>query len=512
MKKELFDFLATQIQDAYANLFLVAIDRKYNLRLIVDEIARKTDKYLESNKGIFIPRGFEGILFIEAMAKAMGSTFPDVANMSEVEKRIIVYNILSTIDPQKIGKAEYEYDEYEDFTNIEYIYFFNDVHGKETFYEINIYRRPNEDKEYNYSVAIMIWKDSGIYGVDTDLMYDSALVWEEKEGSVKDFVESVIELQKCDYAGSEMEDSKESIENEIEKLEETEESEKSVYVERLVVGHKKPEANYIDGKQIIEELIAYVANDTGSVKLMDRFEGYGSDAPAYRRMVIQNTKYRWTLDLKNNAGINLVIERSKSRNYVGDITFTEFKQEKDRNLRDFLKQEITDEIAEKYIDKDEFFRFSKPFRLRAQNSGNRTGYGWEWDWSGGYGDYTEGTLYGETTDYVFAGAYITSSAHLYYDPKHRKPFSSLASAKNRDNNVKTEVQIIPYDGKLAQITEKELEQCFLLVEKSQGRNIKLPVSYDPLDNVIYIASSNYEKYKEQLQDCVLLEVKKGAKR
>ena len=41
-------------------------------------------------------------------------------------------------------------------------------------------------------------------------------------------------------------------------------------------------------------------------------------------------------------------------------------------------------------------------KLRAQTSRNRQGYGWEWDWSGGIGSYTEGTLYGETTDFYIS--------------------------------------------------------------------------------------------------------------
>lgn len=84
--------------------------------------------------------------------------------------------------------------------------------------------------------------------------------------------------------------------------------------------------------------------------------------------------------------------------------------------------EIDDNIITQYVDKDQFYRFSTPFLLRAQNSSNRTGYGWEWDWSGGYGDYTEGTLYGETTDYFFVGAYISSIENYYYESGKRNHY------------------------------------------------------------------------------------------
>ena len=75
-----------------------------------------------------------------------------------------------------------------------------------------------------------------------------------------------------------------------------------------------------------------------------------------------------------------------------------------------LKRHINDSVSKKdvqrYSGKEEIFYLNKPFRFRAQNSGNRTGYDWTWDWRNGYGDYTEGTYYGETTEYVFAGIYI----------------------------------------------------------------------------------------------------------
>lgn len=47
--------------------------------------------------------------------------------------------------------------------------------------------------------------------------------------------------------------------------------------------------------------------------------------------------------------------------------------------------------------------FETPLPLGGQTYANQTGYGWEWDWSGGYGDYTEGTFYGEVTTFLIIG-------------------------------------------------------------------------------------------------------------
>lgn len=48
-------------------------------------------------------------------------------------------------------------------------------------------------------------------------------------------------------------------------------------------------------------------------------------------------------------------------------------------------------------------QFDTPLPLGAQTYANQTGYGWEWDWSNGYGSYTEGTYYGEVTTFLIIG-------------------------------------------------------------------------------------------------------------
>lgn len=156
----------------------------------------------------------------------------------------------------------------------------------------------------------------------------------------------------------------------------------------------------MNNKKVIDELVTYIHDDTRTVDLMDKFEG-SEDDTVYKRIVLKNPVWA------NGTRCHFVIERANRREYVGDITFTNFKKGYTCALRDYVNSEVTPEIIKQYSGKNEIFYFSKPFRLRAQNSGNRTGYGTEWDWSYGVGTIVyEGTLYGETTDYVFAGVYI----------------------------------------------------------------------------------------------------------
>ena len=504
MNKMLFEDITEEVRTSYTNLFLLAIDRGYNLRAIVNEISEKIENYTDSRSGAFLPRGFDGIVFLTSVAKSMGASITDVLSMSEVEKKLIVYKLVDKIDKLSIMGSDCDYDEDEDKTIID---LFQDNNDEDTFFMFTFIKVPTESGSYSYEVVSTIKKDGGMYGVDTDLMYDAALIWCEESGEVADFIELAIkEINKVESDIDTGEDLEE-VDEEEQSLENAPDSNKESYisdgVDKVIVGHKRAEV--IDektGKRIIDELVTNISSDTKSVSLLDKFEGYGEGEPAYRRIVMKNTSYAWVLGLKNKAGINLVIERSSKHDYVGDITFTEFKQDKDRNLRDFLRQEINDDIAEKYLDKDKFYRFSKPYHLRAQNSSNRTGYGWEWDWSGGYGDYTEGTLYGETTDYVFVGAYI-SSRWSSYDPNHRKPFDN-----NQNSVVVTQkymsIRIIPYTGKLSAYTDNELIQRFIKVQAPNGKQKYLPVSYDEKDSKVYITASNYGKYKDQLKGKISL--------
>ena len=154
------------------------------------------------------------------------------------------------------------------------------------------------------------------------------------------------------------------------------------------------------GKIKKEVLRKAIYSDTKTVKLMDEFEGIGTDnIYVYERLEIP---YAFHMFINGKyQSITLIVKRCRASECVGDITFTEFKQEKYDDLLKYVK----DQIGDKIIKPSEIFSFEKPYHLRAQNSTNKTGFGWEWDWSDGYGSYTEGTFYGETTDYGFVGFY-----------------------------------------------------------------------------------------------------------
>lgn len=154
-------------------------------------------------------------------------------------------------------------------------------------------------------------------------------------------------------------------------------------------------------------LVTYVFEDTRTVELMDRFEGIIGNKP-YDRLIVKSAMYISINGAYEN--ITLVIERSRHRDYQGDITFTKFKKGEYRDLKQYICEQLKRVSIQDYKETGKMYKFDKPYLLRAQNSRNRTGYGWEWDWSDPYDPMvTEGTLYGETTNYVFIGVYMGES-------------------------------------------------------------------------------------------------------
>ena len=115
---------------------------------------------------------------------------------------------------------------------------------------------------------------------------------------------------------------------------------------------------------------------------------------------------------------------------------------------------LRDDIIEQYVDRDVFYRFSKPYLLRAQNKDNRTGYGSKWEKVGGKEKYMEGTLYGETTNYLLVGAYITTG--YAYIKENRLPVNyKYYISKLKENNNSLKRNIVFYEGKLKEFTQNK---------------------------------------------------------
>lgn len=146
-----------------------------------------------------------------------------------------------------------------------------------------------------------------------------------------------------------------------------------------------------------------IDKNTKTTEIMDRFDGIGSKNPVrYSRLILVGRNYGFTPE-RRTFMYYYVVERGTAKHCKGDITFTNFKQGNRWELENRVREEVNDKILKRYKGTDEVYYFKTPFILRAQNSLNRTGYGWEWEWGNLI---REGTLYGETNNYVIAGIII----------------------------------------------------------------------------------------------------------
>lgn len=272
--------------------------------------------------------------------------------------------------------------------------------------------------------------------------------------------------------------------------------------ERIIV--EIPRQEVLDqGPSSKEEFIVSVYKDTKSIDLLDKFEGISGNGERYRRMVVNPGHF--VVYGQGFYYYHYVIERSHDSNYAGDITFTDFKKGYTYELNRHIQLELTDEIVTKYKDTDKFYRLKKPYHLRAQNSFNRTGYGWEWYWSNGVGEYTEGTLYGETTDYIFSGVYISSKYQYTIDSRVKFLADSITpDKKDKEIRVKGYIEgnypLVVYDGKLSEITLSKIEAVFIPVMKSDNPKLHprfLPIVFCSKNQKIYVSSIDFNAYKNE---------------
>jgi hypothetical protein len=266
------------------------------------------------------------------------------------------------------------------------------------------------------------------------------------------------------------------------------------------------------------DLVVNVDSTTKSVPLMNRFEGLLEGEKPYERIIFLNCSYI------HKGGISgwcsYVLERTKNQDYVGDITFTSFKQGNTSDLRKHIENTITAEEFKRAIESGEMIRLKRPYLFRAQNERNLTGYGWEWDWSDPYAPVAyEGTFYGETTNYVISGIYVGNSSRSSYIGPKKKTNNRIAQLPEREiMGMKTYVSKHPdFFGYLFIVYppkyEKEWKLSFLPIQtyvlKDENENIvkgiKLSIYIDEWRKQLLLSSNLFELYSEAIVSELLLE-------
>lgn len=465
MNDAIFDVIADQISKSYINLFIIALNNQIDLRTLVMEIDDKTNDYINSDATRFYPKGFEGFLFMSELTKAMGLSLFDVIYYSEEEKKQAVQHILDVM-----GSINYDINNLfnDDETGQMYFegfYSFDDEDEQKNCYIIRFGKTTLGEKDSEYSIEVFLSEDEVNREISTDYMYDSAIIWSETDGFVANYIESTI---------ASIEENEQAKEIQISENEGRDDESK-------------------------KEILVYLRPDTKTIELMDEFDEQENGSYVYERMINLNSSYIYSkLGKYGFIYCSFVIEHvAKDQEFVGDITMTRLKQNKTRELVEYTELEISNKMIVQYIDTDRFFRFSKPFRLRAQNSGNRIGYGWEWDWSGGYGDYVEGTQYGEMTDYGIVGVYLSSDNN--YNPDNRRTFLEKTTKLISNGKTIGSITVAPYAGKLTSEIRGKTVPYYVKIKTKY-----VAMAFDKIAKIGYVEEHAFKKYKDELLDQVEL--------
>lgn len=239
-----------------------------------------------------------------------------------------------------------------------------------------------------------------------------------------------------------------------------------------------------------------------TVEILDEFEGIGNNHTViYERMVEIYGLPFFHEGTQKHFFCNLVIERRNGATCQGSITFNDYRKRDIPCLSERIKSEITDEVLERYLDTRRFYRFRNPFLLRGQNSRDRYGFGN----TTGFGDCGNGKRYGYCSEYIFAGAYITSnscySPHLLHNFTYKPLLDDarmrmLIEIRGLVNGV---YSLFPYEGKLVEHTQVKTESVSLLLVK-KGKTKYVPISVSDKESTIYIAMKNYVAFREQLAE------------
>lgn len=425
-----------QIYAVYEQIFLIAYDKGIDLSRSIQEVSKEIDEIKDELKRVHAsdePEGYIGLWLVQSMADKLNVPVSQLFIQDKKLKKRVVEDILNKAinsrndmfndmdiafddesNPEFGVLIEFSVDKIKSYcTKHDIIIWYTELMH---FTETN--KLPNYEKVIS-KYSIWLCKEDGLYSIklsgnnmqNTTYIDKRLEIYSEEHGRLQEFVDECIafelhNLSKKNQYQTSNENESITILNDISSM-----AKKDVHME--IKGRKLPETELSNCKET--ELVAAVYDTTRTMEIMNKFEGLEENSQPYERLVIANGD---RVDISSRYWMHYVIERSKKKDCVGDITFTNFKLGYIGELLKHIKEELEDVNIENYVDKKEYIKFKRKFRLRAQNKRNRTGYGWEWDWSSGYGDYTEGTLYGETTEYVFTGVYISSS--YTYEQSKRK--------------------------------------------------------------------------------------------
>ena len=90
------------IDEIYSNLLLTATSRRYDFCRLVKEADEEIEEHIAELKSQkpYLPEGYEGLLFVELVARKMGSSLGEVYNLSSDRKEEILHNLINRLDSE----------------------------------------------------------------------------------------------------------------------------------------------------------------------------------------------------------------------------------------------------------------------------------------------------------------------------------------------------------------------------------------------------------------------------
>lgn len=519
-REEYMTGIRQALYDLYNQIFLIAYDKGIDLNRSIQEVNIEIDEIKKEDKFEYEPEGYSGLWMVQSMADKLNVPVSQLFVPDKKLKKRVVEDILSEAIKSKDNMDIDFIDEACPESAVQIEFPINKMNSCCTRQDVNIYcaelmnfkvtnELPNNERVAS-KYLVRLCKGDGLYSIclsartnniqNTAYIYEMIEIYSEECGKLQELVDDCIAFELHNLAEEEQLQTDSKNEN-LSILNDTiSKTPKDVPMQTM--GRELPETELVDGEET--ELVAAVYDTTRTMDILNKFEGLVENGKPYERLVIANGN---RVNISSRYWMHYVVERSKNKDYVGDITFTNFKLGHIGELWSHIKNELEHVNIEDYVDKNEYIKFKKPFHLRAQNKRNRTGYGWEWDWSSGYGDYTEGTLYGETTDYVFSGVYISSN--YTYDQSKRKKI--LVKANNKmledelvsyykvavDGYVKGEYTLVVSSSSPTFKSKNKRIQLFIKAERA-GKCKYVPVACDIADKLLYMNRATFDYYRAQI--------------
>lgn len=512
---ETFKNIKQELYSVYEHIFLLAYDKGLDLNKAIQDVDLEIETLKKEKNFEREPESYTGLWMVHSMADKLDVPISQLFISDSKLKSRVVEDILNEAVSEKNNMSINSWEQSSPKETVQIEFSVKRRSCYSTRKEMEMYRAelmnfsvtnelPNENNVQSRFLINLV-KEDGVYSIllsgysdaisNSPYIYNMLEIYSEEHGRVQKFVEECIDIEK-NLTKNKIILMKKVISDETSSRQLIENAE-SIEVK----GRELP--NTAIDERNNTELVVQVYNTTRTMDILNKFEGLEAEGKPYERLVISNGNgvgfgYRYYF--------HYVIERGKNKSYVGDITFTDFKLGHVGDLHKHIREELARVKVEDYVDTDVYIKFEKPFHLRAQNKRNRTGYGWEWDWSGGIGDYIEGTLYGETTDYVFAGVYVSSS--YSYEPSKRKKI--FAKEKSTDENGEAQtnyykLMVSGYvNGEYTLIVgfgsqEHKTKRIQLFIKaKRNGKEKNLPVACDTDNKLLYMNKATYDCYRDQI--------------